>query len=686
MTTSEPKNTNPLLDFSGLPRFNDIVIAHIESGLDELLERNRARLHQIATSQDVKSWDNFVQPIEDVDEQLNRFWAPVSHLNAVMDSPALRAAYQSCLPKLSAYQTEVTQDERLYRGFQAVASEPGFADLPPAQRKIVENALRDFRLGGVELKTSAKQRFKEINQMLSTLGNQFEENVMDATRGWHLHVTNEADLEGLPSTVVAMARDAAREDKLEGWKFTLDAPSYTPFMMYAADSGLRKQMYEAYVTRASDQGPTAGQWDNSELISQILRLRKEASALLGFTDYAAYSLATKMATSTEQVMAFMGELANRSHDIARAEREEVERFAESEYGGSRVAVWDLPYYSEKLRQTRFAFSQEDLRAYFPAPIVLRGMFEVVKRLYGLEIREVDVQQRWHEHVGFYEVADESGATRGQFYVDLYARPHKRGGAWMADCIGRKRTEHGVQIPVAFLTCNFSPPTGDKPSLLTHDEVTTLFHEFGHGLHHMLTLVDHVGVAGINGVEWDAVELPSQFMENWCWERDALDLISGHVDTGEPLPDSLLKNMRAAKNFQAAMQMVRQLEFGLFDMRIHSSYDPDGRETVQDVLDAVRSEVSVIVPPTFNRFQNSFSHVFAGGYAAGYYSYKWAEVLAADAFAKFTQNGIFDRATGRRFLECILERGGSEKAMDLYRAFRGREPRIEALLKQYGLAA
>jgi len=681
MTAPLP-TANPLLDFSGLPHFRDFNVAHIEPGLDLLLSQNREQLETIVAREGRRDWDNFVQPIEDLGENIGRFWAPVSHINAVMDNPELRTAYEACLPKLSAYYSEIAQDERLYRGYKEVSEHPAFAALDCAQRKIIDNALRDARLGGVELDGPAKQRFKEIEQALSSLTNQFEQNVLDATQGWHLHITDEKQLAGLPATVIEVARSTAEHDGKPGWVFTLDAPSYIPFITYSESPELRREVYEAYVTRSSDKGPNAGRWDNTPLIAEILRLRQEAGTLLDFPHFAAYSLATKMADSVEQVLSFLDDLTSRSKPSAQAELDELREFACKQFGATDAPVWDLPYYSEKLRQSRFAFSEEDLRPYFPAPKVLTGMFEVVHRLFGLRIKPVTGIEVWHPDVQVYEVVDRAGVTRGQFYVDLYARLHKRGGAWMADCIGRKRTAAGVQTPVAFLTCNFSPPTGSKPSLLTHDEVTTLFHEFGHGLHHMLSLVDYVGVSGINGVSWDAVELPSQFLENWCWEREALDIISGHFESGAPLPDKFLNAMRAARNFQAAMQMLRQIEFSVFDLQLHSQAEPE--QSVQQVLDAVRAAVAVVRPPEFNRFQNSFTHVFSGGYAAGYYSYKWAEVLAADAYSKFRENGVFDQSTGTEFMHSILERGGAEDTAALFREFRGREPKIDALLEQHGL--
>jgi oligopeptidase A len=677
---------NPLLELNRLPRFSAIRPEHVESAVDEQLAANRVELERILSYPELDTWEHVVQPIEDMSERLNRLWSPVSHLNAVMNSDELRAAYNRCLPKLSAYWTELAQDERLYRGYKAVASGPGFARLSAAQRKIVENTLRDFRLAGAELPEAQKQRFKAIQQELSTLTSRFEEHLLDATRAWSLLIVDDKDLAGLPETARAMARQEAEREGKAGWKFTLDAPSYIAFMTYADNADLRRQMYTAYATRASDQGPNAGRWDNSDLITQILRLRREAAHLLGYANYAERSLVTKMAKSVPEVLAFLHDLAVRSRPVAQQELDELRTFAREQHGKERLEAWDIGYYSEKLRQARYAFSQEDVRPYFPEPRVVQGLFDVVSRLYGLRIEQVHSIDVWHPDVRFYEIRDAQGGLRGQFYLDLYARPHKRGGAWMDEYISRKRTREGVQTPIAYLTCNFSPPVGDRPALFTHDEVTTLFHEFGHGLHHMLTQVDYVGVAGINGVAWDAVELPSQFMENWTWEREALDLIARHYQTGATLPDDLYQKMIAAKNFQTGMHMVRQLEFAMFDMRLYSEFDPDGAQSVQALLDEVRREVAVIIPPPFNRFQNSFSHIFGGGYAAGYYSYKWAEVLSADAFSKFEENGIFDRKTGEEFLHHVLEQGGVREPMDLFVAFRGRKPTIDALLRHSGLAA
>jgi oligopeptidase A len=675
---------NPLLDLTQPPRFGAILPEHVGPALEQVLAENRRALENLLAAGALRTWDGFAQPIEDMRERLVRLWSPVSHLHAVMDSEPLRAAYNAGLPKVTSYFTELAQDERLYASYKSIAADPEFSKLTQAQKKIIENTLRDFRLAGAELPPQEKARFKQLQQEIAALHSKFTENVLDATQAWDLHVSDEKDLAGLPETARAMARQGAQEKNLEGWRFTLEGPSYIGFMTYADNRELRRQMYEAFSTRASDQGPTAGKWDNGELIVRLLKLRRESAQLLGFANYAEYALQTRMAKTVPEVMNFLNDLAARARPAARKDFDELKRFAREAHGVEPLEVWDIGYYSEKLQQAKYYFSQEDVRPYFPETRVVPGVFEVVGRLYGLKITEVKGVEVWHPDVRFYEIRDSAGEVRGRFYMDLYARANKRGGAWMDECINRKRTAAGVQVPVAYLVCNFSPPVAGRPALFTHDEVTTLFHEFGHGLHHMLTRVDYVGVAGINGVAWDAVELPSQFMENWCWEREALDLIAGHYQSGAKIPADLYAKMIAAKNFQSGMQFVRQLEFSLFDMRLHSGYDPDSGKSVQQVLDEVRSEVAVMMPPAFNRFQNGFSHIFAGGYAAGYYSYKWAEVLSADAFSKFEERGVFDRATGLEFLQNILEQGGSREPMELFVNFRGRAPKIDALLRHSGL--
>lgn len=676
--------TNPLLEQTGLPAFSSIQPEHVEPAIDHLLAENRRCVAELLDAVKQPSWLNLVEPIEEWEDRLGRVWSPVSHMNAVVNGEDLRAAYNACLPKLSDYGTEMGQNEGLFAAYKAVAAEK--EELDDAQRKVLDNALRDFHLSGVDLPPAEKARFKQISQDLSTLTSSYSENVLDATNAWSKCVADAAALAGLPQSAVDLARQTAEQRGEEGWLLTLDFPSYFPVMTYADDASLRRELYEAYQTRASDQGPNAGEFDNSENMERILALRHEQARLLGFANYAERSLARKMARSAEEVLQFLHDLAARSKPQAESELEELKAFASAQYGIAELDPWEIAYYSEKLRQQRYSITQEEVKPYFPATRVVPGMFEVVGKLYGVSFQEVEGIDSWHPDVKFYEIRDHDGRLRGQFYFDLYARQNKRGGAWMDTCQSRMKTNNVEQIPVAYMVCNFTPPVGDKPALLTHDEVETLFHEFGHGLHHMLTRVDYVSVSGINGVAWDAVELPSQFMENFCWQREALDLFAAHYESGERIPDELYRRMLAAKNFQSGMMMVRQLEFSLFDFRIHGEYDPARGARIYEILNEVRDEVAVIVPPAWGRFAHAFSHIFAGGYAAGYYSYKWAEVLSADAFALFEEKGVFDQATGQSFLHNILEKGGSRDAMELFVAFRGREPQIDALLRHTGIAA
>ncbi|MGD9163397.1 MAG: oligopeptidase A [Chromatiales bacterium] len=675
---------NPLLEMEGLPAFTHITPEIIEPAIDQLLAENRNAIRQLLESGQQYDWKNLVEPLEKLDDRLSRAWSPVNHMNFVVNSDDLRKAYNACLPKLSDYATEMGHNSALYEAYKAVSSNR--EELDVAQNKLLDNALLDFHLSGVDLAPQKKQRYKEISQALSQLTTKFEENLLDATNAWSKLVTDESELAGLPESALALAAQTARQrDHREGWLLTLDYPSYLPVMTYADNRELRREVYEAFSTRASDQGPHAGQWDNGEVMEQILALRHEQAQLLGFDNYAERSLARKMARTTEEVMHFLNDLASRSRAQAQRELEALTAYAQKTHGMTDLQAWDIGYYSEKLRHERYHITQEMLKPYFPETRVIPGMFAVVERLYGITITQVEGTDTWHPDVRFYEIRDHDNRLRGQFYLDLYARPKKRGGAWMDDCLSRFFTDTINQTPVAYLTCNFSPPVDGKPSLLSHDEVETLFHEFGHGLHHLLTLIDYPAVAGINGVAWDAVELPSQFMENWCWEKAALDLISGHVETGEPIPDDLYRRMREAKNFQSAMMMVRQLEFSLFDFRIHLEYDPAKGGRIYEILEAVRSQVAVVRPPAWNRFPHGFSHIFAGGYAAGYYSYKWAEVLSADAFSLFEERGIFDSDAGHTFLHEILEQGGSKDAMELFVAFRNREPQIEPLLRHSGIS-
>lgn len=678
---------NPLLTMDSLPPFSQIKPEQVQPAVIQAIADCKQKISDVLAQRDPHTWDSLIAPLEEVNDRLSRIWSPVSHLNSVLNSEALREAHDACLPLLSEFQTYVGQHEGLYQAYLALSQSDDFPLLSGAQRKEIQNTLRDFRLSGIGLPTEAQQRYGEIQARLSELASRFSNNVLDATQGWHKLVADEAELAGLPDSVRAAARQMAELKGKEGWLFTLDIPSYLPVMMYADNRELRAEMYEAFTTRASDQGPNAGKWDNSAIMSELLTLRRELAQLLGFANYAELSLATKMADKTEQVVSFLTDLAAKSLPQGKAELEEIRAFAAEQHSQSELAAWDLAYYAEKLKQHKFSISDEQLRPYFPASKVVKGLFEVVKRVFGMKVRERLGIDTWHPDVRFYDIFDADDELRGSFYLDLYAREHKQGGAWMDVCLGRRYRQDGsLQKPVAYLTCNFNGPVDGKPALFTHNEVVTLFHEFGHGIHHMLTCIDVAGVAGINGVAWDAVELPSQFLENWCWESEALAFISGHYETGEPLPADLLEKMLTARNFQAAMQMLRQLEFALFDFRLHQEFDPANPAQLPALLDEVRSQVAVMTPPAFNRFQHSFSHIFAGGYAAGYYSYKWAEVLSADAFSRFEEEGIFNPATGQSFLKNILEKGGSKEPMELFRAFRGREPKVDALLRHSGIAA
>jgi oligopeptidase A len=678
---------NPLLAPHELPPFDEIRPEHVVPAIEELLAENRTAIEALVAraGDEPPSWESLAVPLESLNDRLSRAWSPVSHLNSTMNSPELREAYQACLGKLSEYSTWLGQHEGLFRAWQALKEGPAWAGLDDAQRRTVENTLRDFRLAGVDLPAEKKRRYGEIKARLSELGNTFSNQLLDATQAWHLDLADETRLAGLPESALATLRANAEAKGQAGYRITLDFPSFFPVMTYAEDRELRREVYTAFVTRASDQGPLAGQYDNAPVMEEILALRRELAELLGFATYADYSLATKMAESPAQVLEFLEDLARRAVPQAKEEFAELEAYARDELGMGELAPWDVGFASEKLREARHAISQEQLRPYFPVPRVVEGLFQVVERLFGVTFAEDDQAPRYHPDVRFFRILEQGEPIAG-FYLDLYAREGKRGGAWMDECRVRRLEGETLQLPVAYLTCNFTRPVGDRPALLTHDEVTTLFHEFGHGLHHMLTRQTIADISGINGVAWDAVELPSQFMENYCWERESLDLIAGHVESGEPLPAELLAKLQAAKNFQSAMNMVRQLEFSIFDLRLHHQLAAPSAAEIQALLDAVRDAVSVVPRAEFNRFQNGFSHIFAGGYAAGYYSYKWAEVLSADAWSAFEEAGIFDPETGRRFRTEILEQGGARDAAELFRAFRGREPSIEPLLRHSGIRA
>jgi oligopeptidase A len=674
--------TNPLLQAFDLPPYSAIRPEHVQPAIEQILADSRREIAALLADQQAPSWDGLVLALDELGERLGRAWSPVSHLNAVCNSAELRAAYEACLPGLSEFSTELGQNPALFAAYQALANSPAAANFDVAQKTVLEHALRDFRLSGIDLPAAGQQRYGEIQMRLSELTSHFSNQVLDATQAWTKHLSDEAALAGLTDSAKAQMQQAAQAKGLDGWLISLEFPSYYAVMTYAEDRALREEVYSAYATRASDQGPNAGLNDNGPVMQQILELRQELAQLLGFANYAELSLATKMADSTEQVLSFLRDLGVRAKPFAQQDLAQLQAFA-AEQGCADLQSWDVGYYSEKLRQQRYSLSQEEVRAWFPIDKVLSGMFAIVERLYGIQIRELSDFDTWHPDVRLFEIS-ENGERLGRFFFDLYARANKRGGAWMDGARSGRRSASGERItPVANLVCNFTPAVGDKPALLTHDEVTTLFHEFGHGLHHMLTRIEHVGVSGINGVAWDAVELPSQFMENWCWEPEGLALISGHYETGEALPEALLAKMLAAKNFQSGMMMARQVEFSLFDFELHATHG-DGR-SVLEVLEAVRDEVAVLRPPVWNRFANSFSHIFAGGYAAGYYSYKWAEVLSADAFSRFEEEGVLNPETGRAFREAILARGGSQAPMVLFVDFRGREPSIDALLRHLGLS-
>ncbi|WP_335992593.1 oligopeptidase A [Pseudoalteromonas sp. CH_XMU1449-3] len=683
MTIAE---NNPLIGLEGLPPFSKIKPAHVVPALKAAIAECRTKIDEVLATKSY-TWNDLVLPLEEADDKLSRLFSPVSHMNSVVNNDELREAYEQCLPLLSEYSTFVGQHQGLYDAYNALHNSDEFKTLTIAQQKTITNALRDFELSGIALKPEQQKRYGEISARLSELASKFGNNVMDATLAWQKHITDESELAGLPESALALGADTAKSKELDGWVFTLDFPSYLPIMTYADNRELREEFYTAFVTRASDQGPNAGEFDNSAIMSEELALRHELAELLGFNSYADMSLATKMAETPEQVFSFLEDLAAKSKPQAEQELAELTAYAKDKHGVTELAAWDYAYYGEKLKQEKYAISDEVLRPYFPANKVLSGLFTTVNRLFGINVKEVTEFDTYHPDVRFFEIYDSSNTLRGRFYLDLYARDRKRGGAWMDDCMGRKVRANGeLQTPVAYLVCNFNKAVGDKPALFTHNEVTTLFHEFGHGIHHMLTQVDAAPVAGINGVAWDAVELPSQFLENWCYEEEALSFISGHYETDEPLPKELLDKLLAAKNFQSGMQMLRQLEFSLFDFTIHHTYKAGEPCNIQATLDDVRSKTAVVKAPAFNRFQHGFSHIFAGGYSAGYYSYKWAEVLSADAFSKFEEEGIFNPATGEAFLKNILEKGGSEEPMELFKKFRGREPQVDALLRHSGIAA
>lgn len=689
-------SANPLLASLGQPRavlppFDRIEPAHVRPALETLLQDSRALVQRLTAAEVPATWDDFAAPLADGLEHLSWAWGIVGHLHGVNDVPEWRQAYNDLLPEVTRFFSELGQNLALFEKYKALAASPEFAGLSPARRKIVGNEIRDFRLSGAELPETLKPRFQEIQEELAGLSAKFSENLLDATNAFAEIVTDEVDLAGLPEDAQAAARAAAEKEGKAGWKFTLHAPSYSPVLQYAESRRLRQVLYRAYATRAAEftEGSHKTEWDNTPLIRRILELRQEEAAMLGFDSFAQVSLVPKMADSPEQVLAFLDDLAAKAKPFARKDLAELQAFAKAELGMNDLEPWDIAWASEKLKQACYAFSDEEVKQYFPEPKVLGGLFKVIESLFNVRLK-ADSAPVWHPDVRFFRIETPAGALVGQFYLDLYARETKRGGAWMDEAITRRATAAGIQTPVAYLNCNFPAPIGDKdgqlrPATFSHDDVITLFHETGHGLHHLLTRVEELGVSGIHGVEWDAVELPSQFMENYCWEWEVLQGMTGHADSGEPLPRALYDKMLAAKNFHSGLMMVRQLEFSLFDLRIHHGFDPRGGKTVLEVLDEVRREVAVLIPPAWHRFPNSFGHIFAGGYGAGYFSYKWAEVLSADAYAAFEEAGNpFDAATGRRFLEEILSVGGSRPAIDSFKAFRGREPQVDALLRHNGM--
>ncbi|ERT13855.1 oligopeptidase A [Photorhabdus temperata] len=677
--------TNPLLVPSGLPKFSSIKPEHVVPAVKEVIANYHQTVEKILAENTVFTWDNLCQPLAEANDKQSRAWSPVNHLNSVKNSPELRAVYEESLPLLSEFSTWLGQHKGLYQAYKSLRESAEFEKLSQPQRKAVENSLRDFKLSGIGLPEEKQKRYGEISARLSDLSSQFSNNVLDATMGWTKLITDVEDLSGLPESAIAAAKAQAEARGKKGWLLTLEAPSYQPVITYAEDRELRREIYHAYQTRASDQGPNAGKWDNSEVMAELLALRHEQAQLLGFKNYAEQSLATKMAKTPKEVLDFLNDLTKRAHTQGEEEVDELKCFAKWHHCAYELEAWDMAYYAEKQKQYEFSINDEQLRPYFPEQRAVEGLFEVVRRIYGITAKERHDVETWYPDVRFFDLYDDKNELHGSFYMDLYAREHKRGGAWMDECISKMRHSNGeLQKPVAYLNCNFNKPVGGKPALFTHSEVNTLFHEFGHCLHLMLTQIETAAVSGTNGVPWDAVEMPSQFMENWCWKPEALAFISGHYETKEPLPQSMLDNLLAAKNYQAAMAMLRQLEFGQFDFRLHVEYDPAKGAQIMQTLKKVKKLVSVVPSPKWGRFPHSFSHIFSGGYAAGYYSYLWAEVLAADAFSRFEEEGIFNRETGQSFLDNLLSRGGSEDPMELFKRFRGREPKLDAMLRSSGI--
>jgi len=673
--------SNPLLHLAGLPKFNEVKPEHVSPAIDSLLNEGRALVESLATAKEAPTWENFALKLEDHSDKISRAWSQVGHMNAVVNNPELREAYNENLAKLTDFGSDMSQDERLYTKYKAIQVSAAFASLTATQQKIINNEVRDFKLGGAELPEAQKARFKAVSEELSKLGSKFEENILDNTNDFAHYVEDVNDLAGIPADAIEAAAEAAKEAGKAGYKFSLQFPSYMPVLQYGENRTLRETLYRAYATRASEFSKE--EWDNTKLISDILKLKQEEAQMLGFKNYAELSLATKMADTPAQVTEFLDTLAKRAKPYAERDMQELTAYAKK-LGINDMQSWDVGFISEKLREDKYAFSDQEVKQYFPESKVLEGLFKVTETIFGVQVQKSEAPL-WHADAAFYQINDAKGKVIAYFYLDLYARNNKRGGAWMDEAITRRKKADGIELPVAFLTCNFSAPVGNKPALFTHDEVITMFHEFGHGLHHMLTQVDEYGVSGIKGVEWDAVELPSQFMENFCWEWEVLRHMTAHVNTGAQLPRQLFDKMVAAKNFQAGMQTMRQIEFSLFDMRLHGEFDPNGKQTALDLIEQIRDEVAVVRPPKWNRFPNSFSHIFAGGYAAGYYSYKWAEVLSADAYSLFEEMGTLSAEAGKLFKDEVLAKGGSRPAMESFVAFRGREPSMDALLRHNGMS-
>jgi len=683
-------SNNPLLNTDALPDFTSIQVEHIQPAVEKLLTENRAQLANLAKMTETPTWENFVQPLESLDNRFSRVWGPIGHLDAVRNSDEWHEAYTACLDEVTAYYTEIGQNKGLFDKFAAIEDSMEYQSYSQAQKKVIENSLRGFRLSGIALPKAQQAEYQQISKELSQLGSKFGNNILKSTQAWFKPIAEKTDLAGIPESSMGLLAQLAEQKGLDieatPYCVTLDFPSYLAVMTHADSRSLREEVYKAFSTRASDQFDTK-EFDNSDNIARIRELRHQKAELLGFKSYADLSLATKMAESTEQVLGFLRDLAQKSKPQAEQELATLQAFAKDDLGLAELQPWDISYASEKLKNKTLSLSQETLRPYFPVEKALSGLFSITEKLFGIRLQEVQGVATWHEDVRFFELIDESNQTIGQFYLDLYARENKRGGAWMDSAVTRWQMLDGsMQNPVAYLVCNFTPPVGDQPACLTHDELTTLFHEFGHGIHHLMTKMIHMDVSGISGVPWDAVELPSQFMENFCWEREGIDLMSAHIETGETLPDSMLESLQKSRSFQSAMMMLRQIEFALADFELHAFYDPENVEDLLNLAERIRQEVAVIIPPNYNRFMHSFSHIFAGGYAAGYFSYKWAEVLSADAFSLFEEEGILNSETGAKFRNTILASGGSVDPMELFKSFRGREPQIDALLRHSGIAA